>query len=98
MEDIIYGKNPIIEAIESGHEINKLVILEGSKDRNLQKVVEMARQKKIMIQFMERKLMDRIADGENHQGVIAYVSPYEYHELEDLLQIARSKNDFFKTL
>lgn len=93
MEDIIYGKNPIIEAIESGHEINKLVILEGSKDRNLQKVVEMARQKKIMIQFMERKLMDRIADGENHQGVIAYVSPYEYHELEDLLQIARSKNE-----
>lgn len=93
MEDIIYGRNPILEAVNAGHEINKLLVLEGSKDKNLQKVINVAREHKILIQFAERKLMDKIADGENHQGVIAYVSPYRYYELEELLQFAKDKNE-----
>ncbi len=93
MEDIIYGKNPIIEALEAGHEINKMVILEGSRDRNLQKIIETARSKKILIQFVDRKMMDKISEGENHQGVIAYISPYEYYEVDALLKIARDKGE-----
>ncbi|WP_459842499.1 23S rRNA (guanosine(2251)-2'-O)-methyltransferase RlmB [Fusibacter bizertensis] len=93
MEDIIYGRNPILEAMNAGHEINKLLVLEGSKDKNLQKVINVARQNKILIQFAERKLMDKISEGENHQGVIAYVSPYHYYELEELLQFAKDKNE-----
>ena len=93
MEDIIYGRNPILEAVNAGHEINKLLVLEGSKDKNLQKVINAARDKKILIQFVERKLMDKISEGENHQGVIAYVSPYHYYELEELIQLAKDKNE-----
>lgn len=93
MEDVIYGRNPILEAINAGHEINKLLVLEGSKDKNLQKVINAARDKKILIQFVERKLMDKISEGENHQGVIAYVSPYHYYELEELIQLAKEKNE-----
>ncbi len=93
MEDIIYGKNPIIEALEAGHEINKMLLLEGSRDRNLQKIIETARSKKILLQFVDRKMMDKIAEGENHQGVIAYISPYEYYEVDELLQIARDKGE-----
>lgn len=93
MEDYIYGKNPVVEAMEAGHEINKMLVLEGSKDRNLQKVVEMAKQRKIMLQFVERKMLDKIVEGENHQGVIAYVSPYEYYEVEDILKIASDKGE-----
>jgi len=93
MEDIIYGKNPIIEALEAGHEINKMVLLEGSRDRNLQKIIETARSKKILLQFVDRKMMDKIAEGENHQGVIAYISPYEYYEVDALLKIARDKGE-----
>ncbi len=93
MEDIIYGRNPILEAVNAGHEINKLLVLEGSKDKNLQKVINAARDKKILIQFVERKLMDKISEGENHQGVIAYVSPYRYYELEELIQLAKEKNE-----
>ncbi|GAB6106937.1 23S rRNA (guanosine(2251)-2'-O)-methyltransferase RlmB [Fusibacter bizertensis] len=93
VEDIIYGRNPILEAMNAGHEINKLLVLEGSKDKNLQKVINVARQNKILIQFAERKLMDKISEGENHQGVIAYVSPYHYYELEELLQFAKDKNE-----
>lgn len=92
-EDIIYGKNPVIEALQSGREINKMVFLEGGKDKNMQKIIDMAKAKKIIIQFSERRVMDKLADGENHQGVIAYVSPYEYYELEEVLEIAKQKNE-----
>lgn len=92
-EDIIYGKNPVIEALQSGREINKMVFLEGSKDKNMQKIIDMAKAKKIIVQFSERKVMDKLVDGENHQGVVAYVSPYEYYDLEEVLDIAHQKNE-----
>lgn len=92
-EDIIYGKNPVIEALQSGREINKMVFLEGGKDKNMQKIIEMAKAKKVIIQFAERRVMDKLADGENHQGVIAYVSPYEYYDLEELLEMAKKKDE-----
>lgn len=93
MEDYIYGKNPVIEALQAEHQINKLVVLEASRDKNLQKIVEMAKQKKIMIQFAERKMMDKICDGENHQGVIAYVSPYKYVEVDEIIAVAKEKGE-----
>lgn len=92
-EDIIYGKNPVIEALQSGREINKMVFLEGGKDKNMQKIIDMAKTKKVVIQFSERRVMDKLADGENHQGVIAYVSPYEYYDLEELLEMAKKKDE-----
>ena len=93
IEDIIYGKNPVIEALQSGREINKMIFLEGSKDKNMQKIIEMAKAKKMLIQFSERRIMDKMTDGENHQGVIAYVSPYEYYELDELIKIAKDKGE-----
>ena len=93
MEDIIYGKNPVLEALEAGHEINKMLILDGSKDKNLQKIIEKAREKKIIVQFSERKFLDKLVEGENHQGVIAYVSPYRYFDLDEVLDIAKEKEE-----
>lgn len=93
MEDIIYGRNPVIEALDSGHEINKMLILEGSRDKTLQKVIDKAKEKKILIQYIDRKQLDKTADGENHQGVIAYVSPYHYVTVDELLDIAKSRNE-----
>ncbi len=93
MEDIIYGRNPVIEALESGHEINKMLILEASRDKTLQKVIDKAKEKKILIQYVERKQLDKVAEGENHQGVIAYVSPYHYVTVDELLDLAKSKNE-----
>lgn len=92
MEDIIYGRNPITEAIQSGREINRLLFLEGSRDKNLQKLIDLAKSKKIMMQFVDRKQLDKLTQGENHQGALAYVSPYAYYEVEDILELARRKN------
>lgn len=93
MEDIIYGRNPVLEALESGHEINRIIVLEGSKDKPIQKIIDISKERKYLIQYLDRKKMDRITDGENHQGVIAYVAPYHYHEVEEILEIAKAKGE-----
>lgn len=93
MEDIIYGRNPVLEALQANQEINKLLVLETSKDKTLQKVVDAAKARKVLIQYVARKKLDQLADGENHQGVIAFVAPYHYSEVETILENAYSKGE-----
>lgn len=91
MEDIIYGRNPVLEAIAANQTINKLLVLESSKDKALQRVVDAAKDKRILVQFVARKKLDQVAEGENHQGVIAYVAPYDYVDVETILKSAQEK-------
>ncbi len=93
MEDIIFGRNPVLEALEAGRDINKLIVLEGSRDKTLQKIIDKAKAQRIIIQFSERKILDRVAEGEAHQGVVAYVAAYAYFEIEDILEEAKKKDE-----
>lgn len=93
MQDIIYGRNSVTEALEAGREINKLLVLEGAKDKSIQKIIDIAKEQKFVIQFVDRKKLDQVAEGENHQGVIAYVAPFAYVEVEDILKRAEEKNE-----
>ncbi|GAU79707.1 23S rRNA (guanosine(2251)-2'-O)-methyltransferase RlmB [Fusibacter sp. 3D3] len=93
MEDIIFGRNPVLEALEAGRDINKLIILEGSRDKTLQKIINEAKAKRIVIQFSERKILDRVVEGETHQGVVAYVAAYQYFEIEEILEEAKAKGE-----
>jgi len=93
MEDLIYGKNPVLEALQVNREINKLLVLEDSKDRTIQKIIDIGKEKKYVIQFANRKILDKLSDGNNHQGVIAYVAAYPYFEIEELLERAKDRDE-----
>jgi len=92
-QDMIIGRNPVREALESGREMNKLLILQDSRDKHLQKIIDMAKEKRYLIQFVDRKKLDKTADGNSHQGVIAYVAAYAYVDKESLLERAKLKNE-----
>lgn len=91
-QDYIIGKNPVIEALKSERDINKILIAEGSHGGQMQQVIGMAKEANVMVQFVPKKKIDQIADG-NHQGVIAQVAAYEYAEIEDLFAAAEKKNE-----
>lgn len=88
MEDIIYGRGPVLEAIKSGHAIDKIFIKSGAYARSLIPVIDAAKQRGIVIQQTEQQKLDKLSGGENHQGVIAYVSAYDYVTVDDILQKA----------
>lgn len=91
-ENIIIGRNPVMEALKSGREIEKLLILKDAEG-SIKKIIGMAKEKKLPYQFVDKAALDRIADGRVHQGVAATVSNFEYCEVEDILERAREKSE-----
>lgn len=85
MEEIIYGKNPIIEALRSGRELNKIWIAEGSKPQAVQIIYDEAKQRGIIVSQVPRAKLDQVAETKDHQGVVAFIAAYEYAEYEDIL-------------
>lgn len=88
--DIIAGRNPVIEALKAGREMEKIVVADGSEG-SISKIIGMAREKGIVVQFRDRTFLDRLA--KNHQGVLAFVSAYEYAELEDIFKKAEDAGE-----
>lgn len=93
MEDKIIGRNPILEAIRSGRAIDKILVKKGKYEGSIVPIVKKAKEAKIIIQEVDRAKLDMIAEGGNHQGIIAYVSAYEYADVKDILSRAAEKGE-----
>jgi 23S rRNA (guanosine2251-2'-O)-methyltransferase len=91
-EDYIIGRNPVLEALKSGRDINKIFILDGLQKGAMAQIAHMANENKVLIQLVPKKKLDQMSDG-NHQGVIAHVAAYQYSELDDLFRIAEQRNE-----
>lgn len=85
-DDIIYGFQPVLEAIKSGKEIDKLFFLKTLHPLKLQEVKKLAIEYQIPFQFVPREKLDRIT-RQTHQGVIALTSPVSYVETSQILPI-----------
>ncbi|MFT4415701.1 23S rRNA (guanosine(2251)-2'-O)-methyltransferase RlmB [Fredinandcohnia humi] len=90
--DYIIGKNPVIEALKSEREINKIWIAEGSNKGQMNQITSLARESNVLIQFVPKKKIDQMVEG-NHQGVVAQVAAYEYVEVEDILAAAKNRDE-----
>lgn len=93
MEDIIIGRNPVLEAIRSGRAIDKILIKKGKYEGSIVPIVKKAKEAGIIIQEVDKAKLDAIAEGGNHQGAIAYVSAYEYVSVSDILSLAEEKGE-----
>lgn len=84
--DIIYGKNSVMEALIAGdREINKIIISKNiHSDNKLNRIKELAQQNGIVFQFVAKEKFLPYAEF-NHQGIIAQISPIKYMDLDDFL-------------
>lgn len=80
----IIGRNPVMEALKNGREMEKLMLLRDGEG-SLIKIEGMARDRGIPIQYVDRRSLSRMTEGDNHQGVIAVAVPYRYWELDELI-------------
>ena len=92
-DDQIEGRNAVLELLESNKDINKIYITKGELKGSINKIIAMANEKKVIIVQKDKKQMDMMAQSENYQGVIAVVPPYEYAEVEDILEVAKERNE-----
>lgn len=92
-DDQVEGRNAVLELLESGKDINKIFITKGDRHGSINKIIAIAKERKIIIVEKEKRKMDEMAQNENYQGVIAIVPPFEYCEIEDIIKFAEEKEE-----
>lgn len=92
-EDMVAGRNAVMEALKGSRSVNKLIIANGSTEGSIKEIIAVAKEKGVNIQYWDRSKLDSIARGIRHQGVLAQVAPVQYAELEDILQVAKDRNE-----
>ncbi|MCF8891043.1 23S rRNA (guanosine(2251)-2'-O)-methyltransferase RlmB [Priestia megaterium] len=90
--EFIIGRNPVLEALKSGRDINKLWIAEGSQGGSMGQITQLAKRNGVLVQFVPKKKIEQMVEG-IHQGVAAQVAAYQYAELDDLFNLAEKRNE-----
>ncbi len=85
MDNYIFGIRPIIEALKSGKEIDKVLVKKGLSGSLAGELFVELRKKKIKVQHVPVEKIEKIAKA-NNQGVVAYISPMRYHDLETTIE------------
>lgn len=91
-EEIIVGRNSVMEAIKSGRG-NKILLAKGERQGSIRELIAVAKEHGIIIQEVEIKKINDLAKGVRHQGILAYVAPVEYVELDDILAKAEAAGE-----
>lgn len=86
----IYGFHPVIEAIFSGKKVEKIYLQKGLHGVNYKRIQEIIKKYKIPFKLVPREKL-RCFTLKNHQGVFAFISPIEYHTIDDLIPILYEK-------
>jgi len=90
---ILAGRNPIIEAIGAGKDIEKILIKEGELIGSIRSIIPLARENNIKIERITRKRLDELAPGVNHQGILAFLPAVEYVTVTDIVKKAEEKGE-----
>ena len=88
-QDLIIGRNAVAEALQSGREIDTVFLLRGEKNLALTRLAAIYRDKGGVVKEVDRKKLDAMCAGGNHQGVAAFVAAHTYSTVEDILNFAR---------
>lgn len=78
------GVQAVKEVLYSNRSVNRIMVAKSRSSANIKEILEIAKSKKIVIQEVDPKKISEIAAGQNHQGIIAYVSPYEYCDFDEI--------------
>ena len=92
-DDIVEGRNAVLELLNSDRDINKIFVQAGEKHGSINKIIAIAKENKVVVTEVEKSKLDFMSKTNNHQGVIAIVPPFNYCEIEDILDLAEQRNE-----
>lgn len=85
-EYYIWGRQPVLEALRAGIHLKKIILQQNSRGEAVAEIVQLADEKKIVLELSNREGIEVIIPGENHQGVVALAPPFRYYSLQELLK------------
>lgn len=85
----VIGRNPVLEILKTDKEIEKILVAKGQLKGSINKIVALAKDMNIVVQYVDKKKLDQVSQGGNHQGVAALISPYRYSSMDEILNKAK---------
>lgn len=92
------GRNAVRELIKTDKEIDKILVQNDLKDEASVRLISSIRAKRIKVQLVDKRVIDKESESGRSQGFIAYTSDYEYYELDDIIAAAQDKDGFIVIL
>ena len=90
---VIEGRNAVLAALRSGKPMDKLYVLDGCQDGPIRTIVREAKKHDVILQFVTKERLNQLSETGKHQGVIAHAAAYEYAQVEDMLELAKSRGE-----
>jgi 23S rRNA (guanosine2251-2'-O)-methyltransferase len=84
-ENKVEGRNAVSEVLKSDRDINKILIANGNREGSINKIISLARERGIVIQFVDKTVIEKLSLTNSSQGIIADVSVKNYIDLDDIL-------------
>lgn len=92
-DSLVIGRNAVCELLKSGREVENVLIAKGEREGSINRIIALCREKKVVIKNVDRRKLDALCQGENHQGVAANVPAHEYSSVEDILALAEERGE-----
>ncbi|PKK39635.1 23S rRNA (guanosine(2251)-2'-O)-methyltransferase [Clostridiaceae bacterium JG1575] len=92
-DNLVYGRNAVLEVLKSDRGIEVLYVAEGDPEGSLAKILGIARDKRLLVKFVDRRKLDQLTDKGHHQGVALRVTDFVYQQVEEILARARQKKE-----
>ncbi|KAA8995980.1 23S rRNA (guanosine(2251)-2'-O)-methyltransferase RlmB [Paenibacillus spiritus] len=92
-EEILAGKHSVLEALRAGRTLNKIWIAETAQKHLTAPILAEARQAGVIVQHVDKRKLDQLAPGLQHQGVVAQAAPFAYSTVEEMLAAAEAKDE-----
>ena len=92
-ENMIEGRNAVLEAFRSGKTVDKLYVQDGCKDGPVQTILREARKQDTIVQVVGKERLSQLSETGKHQGVIASVASYAYSTVEEMLALAKERGE-----
>lgn len=89
----VEGRNAVIELLKSEREVNKVLVARGERQGSMNEIMKLAKQRRIVVTEVDKNKLDSYSETKHHQGVIAFVAPIEYVEVDDILAKARERGE-----
>lgn len=91
--DLIFGRHPVLEALEAGLPIDKLWLQQGVRGEYEKSIRHWSRQRDIPMQVVPKEKLGKLVGAQNHQGIVGFLSIIEYQALEDILPLAFEQSE-----
>ena len=91
--NIICGRNPVLEALRSGREIDRLLVAHGTGGGSVTAIIAKCRAKGILIKEISPQKLEYYCGGANHQGVAVMFASQEYATVEDMFALAETRGE-----